>query len=114
MQNAHIGVEAVYYLQRMIDNPPAHEALLAALGGEPFALKYHIENELDLWKSNNITPLFVFEGQSTAGKEEVALKKAKTALQRTERAWDIYTVSREKADEAVARFGSSGIFSSRH
>jgi hypothetical protein len=106
MQNAHIGVEAVYYLQRMIDNPPALEALLPALGGEPFALRAHIENELELWKSNNITPLFVFEGQSTAGKQEVDMRKAKVALQNTERAWDDYNIN--KADDAVKRFGRSG------
>ena len=106
MQNAHIGVEAVYYLQRLIDRPPAHEPLLAAIGGEPFALRLHIENELDLWKSNNITPLFVFEGQSTAGKEEVTLRRATIALQKTERAWEIYT--HNQPDEAVKRFGKSG------
>lgn len=106
MQNAHIGVEAVYYLQRMIDNAPAHEPLLAAIGGEPLALRHHIENELDLWKSNNITPLFVFEGQSTVGKEEVALRKARQSLQRTEKAWEIYTDN--QPNEAVKRFGKSG------
>jgi hypothetical protein len=106
MQNAHIGVEAVYYLQRMIDSPPAHEPLLAALGGDPIALKRNIENELDLWKSNNLTPVFVFDGQSTVGKEEVALRIARSGLAKTQKAWELY--AENQPEEAVKKFGKSG------
>src|SRR5690349_14663808 len=89
-ENAYIGVEATSYLQNMIDHPPSHEPLLAALGGDPMTLKSHIQNELDLWKQNNITPIFVFDGQSSKGKDEISLWKAKHALQQTQRAWDLY------------------------
>lgn len=106
MQNAHIGLEAVYYLQCLIDSPPAHEPLLAALGGDPIALKKNIEAELDLWKSNGMTPVFVFEGQATVGKEEVALQKAKAGLVQTQKAWDLYAENQPEA--AVLKFGASG------
>lgn len=106
LQNAHIGVEAVFYLQRMLDNGSAYEPLHAALGGDPFALKHHLENELNLWKKNNITPLFVFEGQSTVGKEEVAFRHAREALGRTQTAWETYTDN--QPDAAVKQFGKSG------
>jgi hypothetical protein len=110
LQNAKIGVEATYYLQHMIDEPPAHEPLLAALGGDPIALKRNIENELDLWKENGITPLFVFEGQSTVGKEEMAWHSAKTALVKTQKAWELY--AENHPEDAVKTFGRSGRFSS--
>jgi hypothetical protein len=106
LQNTVIGVEATAYLQNMIDEPPTQEPLLAALGGDPIALKYYIETELDNWKQNGITPLFVFEGQSTVGKDEIALRTAKAALMKTGKAWRLYVDNHP--DEAVKGFGSSG------
>jgi hypothetical protein len=105
MENARIGVEATAYLQHMIEEPPAHEPLLAALGGEPIALKQHIEKELDNWKTNGMTPIFVFEGQSTVGKDEVALANAKVAFGKTQQAWDLY--SDGEPGDAVKTFGGS-------
>jgi len=105
MENAKIGVEATAYLQHMIEEPPAHEPLLAALGGEPIALKQHIERELDNWEANKMSPLFVFEGQSTVGSDEVALSHAAEALVKTRRAWDLY--SDNEPSEAVKTFGGS-------
>jgi hypothetical protein len=105
MENAVIGVEATAYLQHMIEEPPTHEPLLAALGGEPIALKEHIERELDNWKKNNMTPLFVFEGQSTVGSDEVALSHAAEALSKTTRAWTLY--SDNEPGDAVKTFGGS-------
>lgn len=105
-ENAYIGVEATSYLQNMIDNPPSHEPLLAALGGDPMTLKSHIQNELDLWKQNNITPIFVFDGQSSKGKDEISLWKAKHALKQTQHAWDLY--GENHPETAVKTFGGSG------
>jgi hypothetical protein len=105
MQNAKIGVEATYYLQHMIQQVPAHEPLLAALGGEPIALRHHIKKELDHWNSNGMTPLFVFEGQSTVGKEVMALQNAKAALRKTKRAWELYADN--DPEDAVTSFGGS-------
>jgi hypothetical protein len=107
MQNARLGVEATYYLQRMIEEPPAHEPLLAALGGSPIALKQHIEEELDRWKQNGMSPLFVFDGQSTVGKDDMALRKAKAALAKTQTAWELYADN--QPSEAVKTFGSSSM-----
>lgn len=106
LDNAVIGVEATAYLKQMIEEPPAHEPLLAALGGDPIGLKHHIENELDKWKENNMTPIFVFEGQSVVGKDDMTLRNARAALQRTESAWARY--AENKPDEAVKAFGASG------
>jgi hypothetical protein len=105
LENAHIGVEATAYLQHMIEEPPAIEPLLAALGGEPIALRQHIDRELDNWKANGMTPLFVFEGQSVVGSDDVALAHAAEALRKTNRAWELY--SDNEPGEAVKTFGSS-------
>lgn len=104
---AYIGVEASAYLSQMIFEIPAHEPLLAALGGDPIGLKYHIGNELSKWTENNLVPLFVFEGQSVVGKEEVALQNARAALLKTEAAWNKY--AENKPEDAVKAFGASGI-----
>jgi hypothetical protein len=111
-ENAVIGVEATYYLQRMIDEPPAHEPLLAALGGDPIGLKEHIENELDQWKENSMRPIFVFEGQSTVGKDSIALFKAREALVKTQSAWELYADNHP--GEAVKTFGASGTMCITH
>ncbi len=112
MKDAVIGVEATAYLQHMIDDQPAHEPLLAALGGDPIALKYHIENELDKWKANSLRPLFVFDGQSVVGKDEMALRNARAALSKTQKAWELY--SNNHPEDAVKTFGASGMFLFRY
>jgi len=106
LKDAVIGVEATSYLQHMIDDQPAHEPLLAALGGDPIALKHHIENDLDKWSENKMRPLFVFDGQSVVGKDEMALKNASAALVKTQKAWELY--SNNHPEEAVKTFGASG------
>ncbi|KAL2075288.1 hypothetical protein VTL71DRAFT_231 [Oculimacula yallundae] len=106
MKDAVIGVEATSYLRNMIDDQPAHEPLLAALGGDPIALKYHIENELNKWSSNHMRPLFVFDGQSVVGKDEMSLRNARAALSKTQKAWEMY--SNNHPEEAVKTFGASG------
>jgi hypothetical protein len=108
LENAVIGVEASHYLQTLIDRPPTHEPLLAALGGDPMTFKSHIENELKQWKDNNMTPLFVFDGQTNVGRDEISLRKAKAALVETQDAWRLYADN--QPDEAVKAFGSSGMF----
>ncbi|TVY59659.1 Uncharacterized protein LSUE1_G008380 [Lachnellula suecica] len=106
MKDAHIGVDATAYLQHMIDDTPSHEPLLAALGGDPMTLKHYLEAELDLWKENKLTPVFVFDGMSSVGKDKVALRKAMEGLVQTEKAWRLY--SDGHPETAVQTFGTSG------
>lgn len=105
-QNARLGVEATFYLKRMIEEAPAHEPLLAALGGSPIALRQHIEEDLDRWKQNGMSPLFVFDGQSVVGKDSMALRSARSALGKTQNAWELYADNHPS--DAVKTFGSSG------
>lgn len=85
------------------------EPLLAALGGEPIALRHFIGEDLNKWKENAMRPLFVFDGQSVVGKEDMALRNAKTALNRTQKAWDLYVEN--QPTDAVKSFGASGMIS---
>jgi hypothetical protein len=106
LTNAVIGVEATSYLTLMISEPPAQEPLLAALGGDPIGLKSHVGAELDKWKEYGMRPFFVFDGQSRIGQDEIALRKAKAALVKTELAWEMYADNRP--GEAVKAFGEAG------
>ena len=107
MKDAVIGVEATHYLRKMMAESPAHEPLLAALGGEPIALKHYLNQELDNWKDNAMRPLFVFDGQSIVNRDDMALRNAKNALNETRQAWELYADS--KPTDAVRSFGTSGI-----
>ena len=104
-----LGVEATSYLQQIIDEPPSHEPLLAALGGDPIGLKEHIKTELNRWKDNNMRPLFVFDGLNVVGKDEIILAGANVALGKTNQAWELYGDNHPA--EAVSAFGASGMFS---
>jgi hypothetical protein len=102
-----IGVEATSYLQQIIDEPPSHEPLLAALGGDPIGLKQHLETELNRWKDNRMRPLFVFDGLNVVGKDEITLEAAKFALEKTSHAWNLY--GDNHPEDAVKAFGASGM-----
>ena len=105
-----IAVEASWYLQNLLDIPPSKEPLLSALGGLPYWLKGEIGEDLDQWKKYNITPLFIFDGLSIVGKEEMAMRSAKEGAQRSEHAWELYNraKSAEETKDAVTAFGNSG------
>ncbi|CAJ2508178.1 Uu.00g093640.m01.CDS01 [Anthostomella pinea] len=103
LQDAIIAVDAAYYIQLFLDNPPYHEPLLPALGGLT-GLQSHIEGDLDTWKNNNTTPFFIFDGQSVVGSDEVTVQRGKKANAGTDEAWGLYFQS--QANEAVSAFGS--------
>lgn len=60
---------------------------------------------LDGWEKHKITPLFIFNGQSIIGQDEVSLKRAQQANEKTTEAWGLY--SQSYADKAVKTFGDN-------
>jgi hypothetical protein len=58
-----------------------------------------------------VTPLFIFDGLSIVGKEEMALRIAKDGARRSEEAWALYNVAKtpEQTKDAVTAFGNSGM-----
>jgi hypothetical protein len=101
LQDTAIAVDASYYLQLFLDNPPYHEPLLPALGGLT-GIESHIENDLDNWKQNETTPFFIFNGQSVVGQDEVSVQRGKKAIQKTDEAWELYFDG--KSPQAVNAF----------
>jgi hypothetical protein len=84
---------------------------LSALGGLPYSLKGEIEGDLDNWKKNGLTPLFVFDGLYIVGQEDMALRQAKEATRRSDSAWNQYRNAKtpEESNNAVTAFGNLGI-----
>ena len=100
-----IGIEAAHYLDRLLNNPPSKEPLLSALGGFPFALRTHIENELEAMQSFGIKPLFVFSGMDFAAREK-RTREMSDAVRANSEAWGLY--NQHQAVRAVETFGNSG------
>jgi XPG N-terminal domain len=61
LSDSRLGIDASYYLQLLMDNPPSREPLLAA-GGLPLALTQRIESDLRALEKLRIKPVFVFPG----------------------------------------------------
>ncbi|KAG7110146.1 Protein MKT1 like protein [Verticillium longisporum] len=108
LEDCAIAVDATYYLQLCLDSPPSREPLLSALGGLT-GLDYHIRQDLEQWNAHKITPLFIFDGQTLHGQDEVAALRGKAANKKTDEAWNLY--AKGEAEQAVTAFGAnSGAF----
>lgn len=105
LDDTSIAVDASFYLRQFLDCPPTHEPLLPALGGLT-GIETHIEADLDSWKQNNTTPFFIFSGQPVQGEDDVSIQRGKTAIVKTDEAWNLYF--RGEAHKAVATFGQDG------
>ena len=104
LDDCAIAIDATYYLGQILDTTPAHEPLLSALGGLT-GISTHISQNLDQWEKSNITPFFIFSGQSITGQDEVSLKRGRAANSTTDEAWNLY--SQSSAEQAVNTFGAN-------
>lgn len=95
-----VAVDATYYLRLILDNTP--EPLVPATGG-PLALEDHIEADLDKWKANDCTPLFIFDGCPVKGQDELSIEQGRFANTGTDHAWALY--HNAEADLSVKNFG---------
>ena len=100
-----IGIDASYFLRRLLYSPGSKEPLLSALGGFPFALTHLVEIELNALKSHGIDYRFVFNGLD-AGKKDDAARQLSIQASTNIQAWELY--DRQQADQVVEAFGSSG------
>lgn len=89
------------------------EPLLSALGGMPYGLRSEIEADLENWKTHGMSPMFVFDGLYIIGQEDMALRIAKEASRRSDKAWEIYKNAKtgQQRKDAVKGFGDLGIHS---
>ncbi len=105
LEDCAIAVDASYYIRQMLENFPSREPLMCALAGLT-SIHMHMENELNQWKANKMTPFFIFDGQPVVGQDDVTVSSGVRAVARASEAWDLYFTGR--ADEAVGTFGAAG------
>ncbi|KAI9733347.1 MAG: hypothetical protein M1834_003431 [Cirrosporium novae-zelandiae] len=104
LKGTRIGIDATNYLEQYLSNPKYKEPLLPAHGGTLFGFRGVVEGNLNILRSFEITPVFVFNGMDF-GKGETSLASFTTALQANAQAWDFY--DRQQAEKVVEIFGSS-------
>jgi hypothetical protein len=107
LEDCAVAVEASYYLQLLLhvnNGGSGFEPLLPALGAAT-GLEKRIEDDLDQWEANKVTPLFVFDGQTLQGQDEVSIVNGRKALETTNEAWTLYF--RNETTRIVKAFGSS-------
>lgn len=73
--------------------------------GGPLATGKAIQDDLDKWQANGVTPFFIFDGCAVKGQDELAMKTGLEANTGTDGAWELY--SRGEAEAAVSNFGAS-------
>lgn len=100
-----IGIHASHYLDLHLNQHVTKEPLLIALGGFPFALKSHIEREIQALKNAGITPVFVFDGLEI-GKPEPDIVAQNQSTRALDQAWEYY--DQQQADQVVDAFSNAG------
>jgi hypothetical protein len=101
-----IGIEAEDYLNSILTNTLTREPLLPALGGLPFALQKHVDEDLANYRDAGIIPRFVFNGLQVASKDKaIVSREARKAAKILDDAWSIYDQGR--GEEAVNAFGKA-------
>lgn len=105
-RKSKIGIDAEDYLSTRLTDAQTREPLLPALGGLPFALRQHVDSDLENFKKAGIEPLFVFNGMDCAFKDRKSIvKESQKAITLLDEAWKVYDQGR--GDEAVVAFGKA-------
>ncbi|KAF5360086.1 hypothetical protein D9758_007578 [Tetrapyrgos nigripes] len=109
LSDSRLGIDASYYLQNLLDNPPSREPLLAATGGLPLALTQRIESDLRILEKLRIKPVFVFSGLSPnkKWKPHYSLEYNEACRDRRD-AWEKYETEQE--DAATKLFAGRSCF----
>ena len=103
LKDSVIGVDAAYYLAHFLE--PGKEPLLAALGGQPFALESVIARELDDCKAAGFKVHFVFDGLDWGVKDE-PFKASMVDAFTSAAAFETY--EKDMPSEAIKVFRKSG------
>ena len=104
LKDSVIGVDASYYLDLRL-NKTSHEPLLHALGGFPYSLKKLLDDDIQLLRSYNIKPIFVFDGLDFRNKEQPG-SKSLANRKAYEDGWKHY--SDGDAEQTLAAFSRAG------
>ena len=101
LKDCTIGIDAVYYLQNLPQEP-----LLSALGGAPLALESIVENAIAELQKYGIQLHFVFNGLDSGFGYDAAVSSARAA-QTSHEAFDFYETKRP--NEAQKTFRNTGM-----
>ncbi|KAF8425110.1 hypothetical protein EV426DRAFT_59307 [Tirmania nivea] len=104
LKDATLGIEAEYYLWRLLNTPPTKEPLLSALGGFPYGLKQAIEDDINAFHQAGIKLLFVFNGLKISRTDKSSFTVDHGPVNRL-KAWEMY--DRGLPTEAVEAFGDA-------
>ncbi|KAK4546310.1 hypothetical protein LTR36_001987 [Oleoguttula mirabilis] len=112
-RDTRIAIDAEDYLNALLTTTLTREPLLPALGGLPFALQKHVDEDLAGFRDAGITPVFVFNGLEVASKDRAMIgREAKKAAATLSEAWSIYDQGR--GDDAVVAFGKACSYRTYH
>ncbi|KAI8055626.1 PIN domain-like protein [Syncephalis plumigaleata] len=104
LRDTRLGIDGNYWLRRVLQQS-AKEPAAVAMGGSPNGLRAALEKELNLFKTQEIHPFFVFHGITLPRKERAFstedLRPAKRAS-----AWDAYDKGR--VEQAYSGWSASG------
>ncbi|KAK9763372.1 hypothetical protein K7432_010006 [Basidiobolus ranarum] len=104
LKDIRLGIDGTYWLRKLLQST-VREAAPAAMGGVPFGLKAAIERDLELFRSHNIQPFFVFNGLALIRKDK-PFSSEDFRPQKRANAWDAY--EKGKIDQAMSGWISSG------
>ncbi|KAK3066399.1 hypothetical protein LTR53_017276, partial [Teratosphaeriaceae sp. CCFEE 6253] len=113
LRNCRIAFDAEDYLDNLLTATLSREPLLPALGGLPFALQKHVDDDLRRFHEARIKPRFVFNGLQGASKHGAMVgREAKRAAKILDDAWSIYDQGR--GEDAVNAFGKACTYKTEH
>ncbi|KAK4504771.1 hypothetical protein PRZ48_002733 [Zasmidium cellare] len=113
LKGREVAIEVEDYLNSLLTNSQTREPLLPALGGLPFALKDHIDKDLENFRQAGIIPIFVFSGLEIGCRDRKTIsKESKKALDILDEAWSVYDLGR--GDDAVVAFGKACTYRTSH
>ncbi|KAJ2402332.1 hypothetical protein GGI23_000797 [Coemansia sp. RSA 2559] len=103
LADTRLGIEGHNWLRQMMSR--AHDGESVAMGGLPLALEAEIVKELEFFRSNSITPIFVFSGLPVARKDGRPFAKDDHRPSHRSAAWDMYW--QRHSEQALRKWGTA-------
>lgn len=91
LRGTRLGIDATHYITTLLSDPTSREPLVASTGGLPLALPHRIENDLRVFESYKIIPVFILAGLPLASRpplKGVDLQDRETHVK--QEAWSYY------------------------
>lgn len=109
LKGCTLGIDASYFVSKMLDYQNHREPLLPATGGFPCGLEASLDSFISSLKEKDIEPVFVLKGMSLNSSDSTPNASA-AQVARRERAWNLY--EKQKGDESVVGFNEAASYDS--